>query len=484
MGKDREGTYHPPKGKPSGIGKSEGLGLRKSLDPDQLEQDERMTERYTIGEDELSPDVHMRHPNRNTSKGKDHHTPLEDSIEKSKQQMFIEELDTVKPEELPGVLTKEIFNDLASFSAECCVSILLPTHASGVEINEQVDSTNFKTALQDVEKKLSEKKANQLLIQKILQPAYDLLRDDSFWLKLSDGLAVYMSENTFKYIKLPAAPIQETMVNSSFLVAPLIPFVSRSEYFYLLSISKKRAKLFKADYFGMQFIPVDELPYGVDDVVHFENKDDQQLFRTGGRGGTGGANFHGIGAGKPDDKTNVGMYLKEVDRTLWEAVLREEHAPLLLAGVEYQLPIYRSVSAYKNIWPDAMTGNHDYDNIPTLYARAKEIMQPFFDEKRDKALNDYGNKSATALTSSIIEDVIPAAYYGQIAQLFVEEHAHIWGTFDEAANELKLHPEKQEHSECLVDKAVIKTIQTGGEVFIMPKDKMPQDSPLAAIMRY
>lgn len=293
-----------------------------------------------------------------------------------------------------------------------------------------------------------------------------------------------MSENTFKYIKLPAAPVQETLVNSSFLVAPLIPFISREEYFYLLSISKKQAKLFKADYFGIQFIPVDELPNGVDDVVHFENKDDQQLFRTGGRGGTGGANFHGIGAGKPDEKTNVAMYFKEVDRTLWEEIFREEHVPLLLAGVEYQLPIYRSVSVYKNIWPDALTGNHDYDNMTTLYAKAKEIMQPYFEEKRNKALDDYGNKSATALTSSITDDIIPAAYYGQIAQLFVEENAHIWGTFDEAANELQLHTEKQENSECLVDKAIIKTIQTGGDVFIMEKDKMPQESTMAAIMRY
>lgn len=483
MGKDREGKYHPPKGKPSAADKSEGLGLRRSLAPEELEQDELMTERYTVGEDELSPDIHLLHPNRNTSKRKDY-TPPEDTTDKSRLQTFTEELDTAEPEELPGVLTKEIFNDLASFKAVNCVSILLPTHSSGVEINEQVDPTRFKTALQDVEKKLMEKEVDQIVIQKILQPAYDLLRNDEFWLRLSDGLAVYMAENTFKYIKLPAAPVEETLVNSSFLLAPLIPFISRNEYFYLLSVSKKQAKLFKADYFGIQFIPLDEMPFGVEDVVHLENKDDHNLFRTGGRGGTGGANFHGIGGGRPDDKTNVAMYLKEVDRTLRESVLRNEHAPLLLAGVEYQIPIYRSVSSYKNIWPEALTGNHDHDNMSDLYSQAKEIMQPYFDERRKKALNDYGNKSATALTSSIIADIIPAAYYGQIAQLFVEEHAHVWGTFDEMANELQLHDEMQESSDCLVDQVIIKTIQTGGEVFLMPKEEMPQDSVMAAIMRY
>lgn len=467
MGKDREGTYHPSKGKPSGADKSEGLGLRRSMAPEELEQDELMTERYTVGEDELSPGLHVMHPNRNTAKRRDY-TPQEDKTNKSRLLTFTEELDTAEPEELPGVLTKEIFNDLASFKATNCVSILIPTHSSGVEINEQVDQTRFKNALQNVEKKLLEKEVDQIMIQKTLQPSYDLLRNDEFWLKLSDGLAVYMSENTFKYIKLPAAPVEEILVNSSFLLAPLIPFISRSEYFYLLSISKKQAKLFKADYFGIQFIPVNELPDGMDDVVHIE--EEQQLFRTGG--------------GRPDDKMNVAMYLKEVDRTLRSSVLRDEHVPLLLAGVEYQIPIFRSVSGYKNIWPEALTGNHDHDNMSSLYSQAKEIMMPYFEERKNKALNDYGNKSATALTSSIISDIIPAAYYGQIAQLFVQEHAHVWGTFDELGNQFQLHEEMKEDSDCLVDQVIIKTIQTGGEVFIVPKEQMPQDSVMAAIMRY
>ena len=71
MGKDQNGTFHPGKGKPSGANKEEGLGLRKTFDPDDLEQDEKMTERYTKSEDELADDVRLMHPNRNTSKGEE-----------------------------------------------------------------------------------------------------------------------------------------------------------------------------------------------------------------------------------------------------------------------------------------------------------------------------------------------------------------------------------------------------------------------------
>ena len=68
MGKDRSGRYHPPKGKPSGINKEEGLGIQ-ATPPEKMNEYNKITDRYTEGEDELSPDVHLLHHNRNLSKG-------------------------------------------------------------------------------------------------------------------------------------------------------------------------------------------------------------------------------------------------------------------------------------------------------------------------------------------------------------------------------------------------------------------------------
>ena len=55
-------------GKPSGANKSEGTGLRKDMPPEKLHEDEKATEKYTNGEDELADNIKMRHPNRNTEK--------------------------------------------------------------------------------------------------------------------------------------------------------------------------------------------------------------------------------------------------------------------------------------------------------------------------------------------------------------------------------------------------------------------------------
>jgi hypothetical protein len=295
---------------------------------------------------------------------------------------------------------------------------------------------------------------------------------------------VFISDDMFRYLKMPYQPKEEMLVNSSFYITPLLPLAAKGDYFYLLVLSKKQAKFYRADAFGMNEIKVNELPNGVDDVVHFEEKDDQKLWRTGSSGGGGGANYHGIGAGKPDDKENLAMYFDEVDETLWKEVLNRENAPLLLAGVEYLIPIYKSVAQYRNIWNDAITGNHEYDDLNSLYRLARKKMEPYFEERHQKALEMYGNHSATGLTSFLPEEVIPAAHYKRVWHLFVQEDTHVWGTFDEMKNQLTLHETQQEGDEDLTDKAIAKTILSGGEVHRLPKDRMPSGSSLAALMRY
>jgi hypothetical protein len=458
MGKDRENKWHPGKGKPSGANKSQP---------------------------EIPADLPGKHPNRNTSKGEDHST-TGSTQNKSINATFTEEFSKTQPEELPGILTKDIFIELAGFNKAPCISILMPTHKAGMEVNEQVDLTAFKSALQQVEKTLNEKGTEQTIIKSMLKPGYDLLRDNTFWLSLNNGLAVFIADGFFKYVKLPVPLVQQVRVNNAFYVSPLVPFMVRAEYFYVLDIAKRDPRFYRADSFGIEHLPVEEMPSDIADVVHFEEKEGDMLFRTGGRGGTGGANFHGIGGGRPEHKENIAQYLKEVDNTIWQSHLNRENVPLLLAGQEFLIPIYKSVTKYKEIWPEALTGNHHHQNDNELYEEAIKVMKPYFDQPLKYALEDYGNKLATNLTSSMIDTIIPATYYGKVSHLFVKKGLQVCGTFNEQENKLAIQDIEGNMNEAddLIDKAVIKTIQNGGEVYFLEADQMPNQDELAAIFRY
>jgi hypothetical protein len=315
-----------------------------------------------------------------------------------------------------------------------------------------------------------------------------LIRDNDFWTALSPGFAVFIAEGFFKYIKMPIPPVtEELVIEPTFYVTPLIPIITSSEYFYVLVISKQCAKLFKADAWGMQIVPV-ELPQSVDEVKRVSGLD-ATTFRSGSSGSRAPrysqeGSYHGVGGGNPDGKDNMLVYFEAVDDILWEKIFNRENAPLVLAGVEYVLPIYRSACDYKNVWPEVLTGNRDNQETRSLYKDAMEIMKPHFEQRVNKALEVYGNQSATGLTSSIAADVIPAAYYAKISHLFVTKGEKIWGTFDEMANELVFHDTPDEDGEDLIDNAVVQTLANGGEVFLLDREKMPCDCQVAALMRY
>jgi hypothetical protein len=483
MGKDREGKFHPAKGRPTGA-MNENAGVQP-ISTGAFEESLEIADKYTVGDDEPSPHLRIRHRNRNVDKREDRQKQRNEIKDtKTKRETMTSVPSETVAEQLLTVTSKEQFAELANYQSSCCISAYMATHDRGAEVNENMDATIFKNILQQVNAQLKQKNISQVEIDKMLKPGFDLLRNEKFWYEMTPGFAVFMADGFFKYMKMPCRPKEEILINSSFYITPLLPVMSNTDYFYLLVLSKKQAKLFKADAFGMNYIRVDELPDGVDDVVHFEEKDDQKLWRTGSSGAGGGANYHGIGAGKPDDKENIAMYFDEVDETLHEFVLGQETAPLLLAGVDYLIPIYKSVAKYKPIWDDALIGNFEREASESLYQQARKKMEKYFDERHSKALEAYWNQSATALTSSIPADVIPAAHYKQVWHLFVQKGEHIWGTFDEMNNKLTVHETQLEGDECLIDRAVIKTILNGGEVHVLPKDRMPGESKIAALMRY
>jgi hypothetical protein len=485
MGKDREGRFIPLKGKPSGSGRESNLGLRPQISEDELQQDEEITEKYTSGEDTLAPNVHKRHPNRNTAKGdEEEHAAKHQPQNTYKNRTDIRLTESIQPEPLPSALTKDDFKELAGYRADHCITLYMPTHKAGVEVNQQQDAILFKTMLQQVQQQLQQKGLPPDMTEPLLQPGFDLWNNEDFWRSQQRGLGVFMAPHYFKYIQLPFEVKQQCYINHSFHTGALMPLLNNKEQFYLLLLSKRKATLFEADAFGMRPVPVNGMPDGIDDVVHFEEKDDQQLFRTGGSGAGHGANYHGMGAGKPDEKANISMYLDEVDETLWKEVLSTSNTPLLLAAVDYMIPIFRKRTHYKHIMDDALIGNYEYESVPALYEKAKEKMQPYFNQRVQQALERYANNSTNGNTSSIPEDVIPACYYSRVDILFVQKNAQLWGAFNEQDNKLTLHDTEQPGDECLVNAAIVKAVETGATVFMLDKEQMPADSPLAAVMRY
>jgi hypothetical protein len=389
-----------------------------------------------------------------------------------------EKIKVKQPKQLNMV--KEEFYDLSDRESEPAISIFLPTHSAGKEVNERYDLIRFKNLLQAIAQELSERGFSNDQTNELLDPAHQLLKDEEFWLSLDQGMAIFIADAFFEVKTLPIAVPEEFHINSRFHLAPLVPLFKELPHFYLLAISKNASSFYRGDSLGMERLDIEGLPQGINDVIHFEEKSERQLLRGGPREGSA----HGHGSGLSDEKEYISQYLKEVDQTLMTELLANENAPLVIAGVEYIVGIYRQVSRYKNLVDSAITGNHEHTEMAQLFQKAFELASPHLEEANKKALKNYYNQLNTALTSSMPEKVIPATYYKQVYDLFVEKDAHIWGTFNEAENKLVINQEKQLDDVCLVNRAIVNTISNGGDVYILEADRMPNGAQIAASLRF
>src|ERR1700754_1224677 len=111
-------------------------------------------------------------------------------------------------------LNRDVFRSLAEQRSDCCLSIYLPTHQSGKEVNEQEDMLLFKNLLQQAEKLLIARGKNKQL----LQPGYDLLKNITFWRNQKQGLAFFITKDTFQTLRLPIPVKEEVYLNNCFLV--------------------------------------------------------------------------------------------------------------------------------------------------------------------------------------------------------------------------------------------------------------------------
>jgi hypothetical protein len=382
------------------------------------------------------------------------------------------------------LISKEEFTELINYQGNNCISIYIPTHRSGVEVNEKQDAILLKNALQAVNTDLQKQGLPSQVIEDLLRPGFELYNNEIFWNNQLDGLAIFLADGFSKVIQLPFSVDEEQFLNHTFYISPLLPAITNKEEFYLLVLSKHDAKFYQGNVFGLQRLEIEGLPNGMDDVVHFEEKEGQQLFRQGSKGGTGTAGFHGHGEGQLDDKANLGIYFQEVDKTLFTEVLHDKNVPLVLAGVEYLIPIYKGVSKYNNIAEEAITGNQEHESQLVLFNKARQILDPYFKQETKKSLQNYYNQIATASTSSMPEKVIPASFYAQVSDLFVCKGEHIWGKFNKDENKLEIHTEKQEGDECLINMAAAQTYIHGGAVYLLEREQMPNESIIAAFLRF
>jgi len=379
--------------------------------------------------------------------------------------------------------------DLARTQSESCVSLFMPTHHVESELSQ--NPIRLKNLIKKTRHELQDSGIRDSDVDSILEPLHSLLESTTFWLDQSDGVAAFLTHESSRVFRLPLDFEELVVTNDRFHLKPLFPLMAANNRFYLLALSKNKVNLYQGTHYSISEVESREIPNNILEVIFDEEEDRSLQFHTANiAGGRHDAAFHGRGVASDDDDhrphDKLVRFFREIDHGLGET-LGEDTAPLLLAGVEYYLPIFKDVSNYKQLIDDTIVqGNPDYLKPKELHARAWEIVAPRFLQSQSDSIERYEQLTSNGqrLASGDIHEIVPGALFGRVDTLFVEINAHIWGRYDQGANTIEIHEARQSGDQDLLNFAAVETFLQGGTVHALRPETMPADSVVAAIFRF
>jgi hypothetical protein len=386
------------------------------------------------------------------------------------------------------LLTIEELKTLVQQPRNICVSIFLPTYRTGA--GTQQNPIRFRNLIREAEERLIASGWRADDAKDLLQASKEL-DNYEFWQHQSDGLAIFRSLDLLQYYCVPLKFEELVVVNNRFYLKPLFPLFSHDGHFYILALSQNQIRLLEGTHHHIEEIDLTAVLPSLEQVLRFEEPERQISSHTGTPGATGGRQgnvggvtvFHGHGAGDENEKENLRLYFNRVDEAL-RKLLREEHASLVLAGVEYLLPIYREANTYPYLLETGIIGNPDILKKEELHTQAWAIVEPYFLQAQQNAIAQYKEQVGTGKASSQIMEIIPAVDHGRVDSLFVAIGQQQWGTFDPDTQRVDLHSHTEPNDEELLDFAATQTLLNGGTVYALEAENMPDTTPLAAVFRY
>ena len=383
------------------------------------------------------------------------------------------------------LMTKENLEELLKTDGETCVSVFMPT-IKGSEETKQ-NPIKYRNLLGEAATKLEAVGLRPAEAGKMLEPARPLLEDHKFWQYQSGGLALFLSSKIKRVYTLPLNFSELTVVGDHFCVAPLLPLFAEDGRFYVLALSQHSISLHQCSRHNVTRVDLRQVPRSIADLLELNPREKQLQFHGSSEGHAGGPGragmFHGHAQDSNEAKSNILVYFQSVNKGV-AAMLKNEGAPLVTAGVDYLNHIYSQANTYPNLYVRSVHGSVTNLRPEELRDRAWELVKPLFETEAAVAVRKYEAALGTPLASNHIKEILRAAEEGRVDTLLVQANAQRWGMYDAATGELELHKKPEPADTELLDLCVTRTLRHGGRVYVQEESKMPGISPVAAVLRH
>jgi hypothetical protein len=363
-----------------------------------------------------------------------------------------------------------------------CLSLYQPTHRSHPE--KQQNLIRFRNLVRKLELSLRRKYASKESAA-ILRPFHDLVENDGFWNHALDGLAIFATPDLFKVYRLQRPVRELAVVADSFHTKPLMRILQSADRYHILGLNRQEARLFEGNRYALDEVELASgFPRTVSNVVGQREGEPERKTRVYGPAGPGQTTRHGTDVRQQEIDGDTEQFFRAVDGAVLEHYSRPSGMPLLLAALPAHHHLFRAVSRNPSLMADAIDTYPTAWSINELRERAWQLVLPLYLDRLSGLIERFGGAKSAELGSHDLAEIARAAAAGLIATLLIEADRLIFGRFNPVSGALEFSQFDDPGVDDLLDDIGEHALKTGGEVVIVPAERMPTDTGIAAIYRF
>lgn len=373
--------------------------------------------------------------------------------------------------------------ELIDHIGDICISIFMPTHPAQRQ-EQQADAIRLRNLVTEARTQLHRFSPSLRCpdVEQLLQPANHLWQGNGdFWKYQQGGLAIFLGTDFSRIYQLPLAVEPLVVVSGRFYIRPLLPLLVEDGRFYLLALSQNQVRFYQATTHTLTEITIPHIPANLEAILAYDQPEKQLQFR--GAGGTHSPIFYSVDIPNNYKKESLLRYCQQIDAGL-QSHLRQSHAPLVLACVDYLFAIYQQANSYPHLLPHWAAGSPDRLNESTLHAKAWAVVQPIKQQAQQERLAQLAPQLGHSQALTDVAQIVTAAFHGRVQALFTAVSSQHWGFFNQSTGEVFLQEYATPHSQDLLNLAAIYTLSNSGQVYTVQSDDLPEGIQVAAQLRY
>ena len=380
-------------------------------------------------------------------------------------------------------LTPQALAELKTFASAPCLSLYQPTHRSHPD--NQQDLLHFRRGIEALVSSLEQQYSAQDT-QTLIAPFQALAADTDFWNHTLDGLAVLGGAGLFRVFMLPRPVAELTIVADSFHTKPLRRFLQSSGRYQVLGLSRQSIRLFEGDRDSLTELELEPgVSHTVDEALGEHRSEPHHAVASyGGVGGASSPMHHGHGGKKDVLDKDAERFFRAVDRAVVEHHSKPSGLPLILAALPEHHHLFQKVSHNAQLLATGIDSSPDALTLDQLRQRAWLALEPEYLAQQARWADEFGSARAKGLGSDSLAEVAKAAAQGRVSRLLIEAERQIAGRLESGSGSLTAQDLENPQVDDLLDDLGELVEQMGGQVHVLPADRMPCSTGLAAIYRH